>query len=299
MIKELLAELAARDLSPPNALGKIECAATRNGLLKVMYERGVVEAAPFSAHSADKLFFAKLVEALLPEDSFHPKTRSLPELLPDLEANLKAEFPLGYVVKLVGSMNSEGEGVILSGFLDLFRAQPEKFLALEPEVNGLTGVVSSGERFLVQELLGGREREFRLHTLEGRVVRGATYTRWDQGWDRLEFRRAEDTLQSFLDRLPSWFTARQAWSVDLIDSGEFRLVEVNTNRGRSGHWSGDLVIPDTLMAYAQHLTLHYGALFEGEAEAFLRGKANLAGFLEKFGAEAVARHQKLRNSMKS
>jgi len=299
MIQKILAELGSRKLSALEPLGEIECAPTRNGLLKVMYERGVVEAAPFSAHSADKLFFAKAVEVVLPEDLFHPKTRSLPELLPDLEANLKVQFPKGYVVKLVGGMNSEGEGVILSGFLELFRAQPAKFLVAREEANGLTGVVSTGERYLVQELLGGREREFRLHTLEGRVVRGATFTRWDQAWDLAEFKRAENALQGFLDRLPAWFTARQAWSVDMIDSGDFRLVEVNTNRGREGHWSGDLVNPDTLKAYAEHLSIYYGARFMGKAEAFLRGEASLAGFLRKFGAEAVERHQKLRKSLKS
>ena len=89
----LLAELKERELPSLLPLGEIRCAPTRNALLKVLYETGVVEAAPFSAHAADKLFFARLVEALLPEDRFHPKTRSLTQLFLHWRRTWQLSFP--------------------------------------------------------------------------------------------------------------------------------------------------------------------------------------------------------------
>ncbi len=82
------------------------------------------------------------------------------------------------------------------------------------------------------------------------------------------------------------------------DSGYF-IVEVNTNRGRQKHWSGDLVNPDTLRAYAEHLQKFYGARFLSEgAQKLLTGEASVEQYLEKFGADAVRRHQMLRKHMK-
>jgi hypothetical protein len=203
-------------------------------------------------------------------------------------------------VKPVASMGSDGKGFFFSieDFFAKFSADPEHFLA--EEVSPLTGMLSSGEKYLVQEKVGEREREYRLHTLENRVVRGATFTRWDQDWQEEKFLAAEDALQRFLDQLPQWFTARQAWSLDLMESGaDFFIVEVNTNRGSQKHWSGDLVNPDTLRAYAEHLQKYYGARFVSEgAQKILRGEASTAGYVEKFGLEAVQRHRELRKHMK-
>lgn len=297
--RQILEERKAQSFPPMLALGEVDPKPTRNGLLKWIYAQGLVEASEFSAHGADKLLFARLVEILLPHDRFHPKTRSIAELQPNLEESLKREFPHGYVVKPAGTMNSDGHGVYLSGFLEEFSLHPDKFVGRSDFACELTGLVSSGEKYLVQELIGNREAEYRLHTLEGRVVKGATYTRWDQGWVEADFLRAEVALQRFLDQLPPWFVARQAWSVDMIDSEGFRLVEINSNRGRQGHWSGDLAIPDTLQAYALHLEKYHGAKFVGEGgKLFLSGQANLEGFLEKFGAESVARHAELRKALK-
>jgi hypothetical protein len=148
--------------------------------------------------------------------------------------------------------------------------------------------------------VGGKEQEYRLHSLKGRVVSGATFTRWDQDWVIEKFLQSEKSLKEFLDLLPTWFMARQAWSFDLIEGKEgFFLVEVNTNQGMQKHWSGDLVNPDILKAYALRLEKHYGATFvSGGAKRIYEGAADQEMFLEKFGSEAVKRHEELRKSLK-
>ncbi len=272
---------------------------TRNAFLKVVYAAGLVEASEFSAHCADKLLFARFIESILPNGSIHPKTRGVKELLPNLAENIHREFrdPL---VKPVASMGSDGKGIYFSidDFLQKYSADPEFFLV--EEISPLTGILSSGEKFLIQEKVGQREGEYRLHSLEGRVVRGATFTRWDHDWNEEKFSAAENALQQFLDQLPSWFTARQAWSFDLMESDSgFWIVEVNTNRGRQKHWSGDLVNPDTLRAYAEHVQKFYGAKFlSAGAQKLLNGEASAEQYVEKFGEEAVRRHELLRKGMK-
>lgn len=277
---------------------------TRKDFLKTLYSSQAVEASEFSAHCADKLLFAKWVEEIAnPRENFTcgiPKTKSLKDLMPDLEKNLKSEFP-NPVIKPVASMGSDGKGFYFSTeeFLQEFQKRPVFFL--EDEVSPLTGILSSGEKFFVQENIGSRENEYRLHTYQGKVVKGATFTRWDQDWDLKKFDQAEEALQTFLNTLPLWFTARQAWSVDLMEGqGGFYVVEINTNRGRPKHWSGDLTNPDTLAAYCRHFEEFYGAKFESEgAKQLRRGEARLEDFVEKFGWEAVRKHQELRKSQKS
>lgn len=276
-------------------IGEVEIAPTRNAFLAWIYSAGIVEASEFSAHCSDKLYFSRLVEREAPEAAkFLPRTFGLAEFL---ENPALTEF----VVKAAGGMDSGGQGIFTEAeFYAEIKKDSARFLGSGPECNPLTGLVSSGERYLVQEKLSGQE--LRLHTLESRVVRGATFTRWDTPWDKFLFAAAENALERFLHLLPARLTDKQAWSVDLIGTPEtgFRLVEVNTNRGEAGHWSGDLSIPDTLAAYVNHLERHYGAEFLGEAGRQLRaGEANREKFLAKFGVAAVARHEALKQGLNS
>lgn len=302
-VQMVVAERCARGRRPVSVEGAVRVAPTRNAFLAWVYDSGLVEASTFSAHCADKLFFARLVEKVAPLSVHHPRTRALTELLPDLEHNLAVEFPVGWVVKPVSAMDSDGANVYLdaASFLADFAKEPLRFLSRGAEVSALTGLVSSGERFLVQERVGEREREYRLHTWGSRVVSGATFTRWDQAWSPEHFRRAEAALQDFLDALPNWLTDAQAWSVDMIESrGAFRLVEVNTNRGKTSHWSGDLANPDTLQAYALFFERELGLRFDGEGGDALRaGMANREHYLRKFGPEAVAKHERLKRDFAS
>jgi hypothetical protein len=283
-------------------LGEVSIRPRRNDLLNWLYDKNVVEASEFSAHLFDKLFFAQFLKLASPEayEEFHPRTSGLSEYLSRENAReaILGDFPDGFVVKAVGGMNSSGTGVLMDeAFFTALEKNPADFISSGSDPGELTGIISSGERFLVQEKIGTRQGEYRLHTLEDRVVRGATYTRWDQDWDRFIFTAAENALERFLHMLPKYMTSKQAWSFDFMGSPEtgFKIVEVNTNRGRRKHWSGDLEIPDTLAAYTNHLESHYGALFLGEAGEELRnGVASGARHLEKFDAAAVARHLELK-----
>ncbi len=276
---------------------------TRKDFMKTLYAALAVDASEFSAHCADKLLFTKWVESIRFSPTANgcgmPKTKSLKELLPNLKENLEKEFHHP-VIKPVASMGSDGKGIYFSAeeFLQDFEKRPEYFF--EEEISPLTGLLSSGEKYFVQEKIGSRDQEYRLHTYQGSVVKGATFTRWDQDWDLKKFEEAEEALQQFLNTLPSWFTAGQAWSVDLMEGDPgFSVVEINTNRGRKKHWSGDLTNPDTLAAYAKHFQEFYGAKFTSEgAKKILRGESKLEDFVEKFGWEAVKKHQELRKSLK-
>jgi hypothetical protein len=79
----------------------------------------------------------------------------------------------------------------------------------------------------------------------------------------------------------------------------FKIIEINTNHGKRGHWSGDFEIPDTLAAFTKHLELHCGAKFMGEeGRKLLQGEANQEKYLKKIGADEVARHQELRHELR-
>ncbi len=271
---------------------------TRNAFLQWIYKIKLVETSAFSAHCSDKLIFAQILESVAPEvaEKFHPRTLGLKKALPKIHTL----FPRGFVVKPTDDMNSDGKSVYVEeSFWEAYEKNPEIFLQTSPKPNALTGEVSSGETFLVQEKIGERAEEYRLHTLEHHVVKGATYTRWNQAWNRESFHRAEVALQEFLDALPRWVLAGQAWGVDLMEGPKgFQIVEVNTNRGREIHWSGDLNIPDTLRAYVLLLEEKYGAVFSGKVGEMLRaGEANREKYLEKFGQEEVELHAALKHEM--
>jgi hypothetical protein len=291
-----------RSLETRMPVGAVEIRARRNDLLNWLYQSQIVEASMLSAHLADKLFFANAIKTYAAQAylKFHPRSEGLQRYLEkeSFKADIQKDFPKGFIVKPVGSMNSDGNNLLVDeSFFTAVKNNPEGFFLKTKERCGLTGLFSSNERFLIQEKVGTKAEEYRLHTLEERVVLGATYTRWNQKWDHSNFVAAEKALQDFLQELPPFLTSRQAWSVDLMGSKDlgFKIIEINTNRGKQGHWSGDLEIPDTLAAYAKHLELHYGAKFMGEeGRKLLQGEANQEKYLEKFGAGEVARHQELR-----
>jgi hypothetical protein len=288
-----------RGFSPaPRNLGEVEIPPTRNSLLKWLYSTGVVEASPYSGHLSDKLFCYELLQEALPGNKLLARSCSLLEIGAS-PAERRARFPGGYVVKPTGEMDSNGEGLFLRGE-DFFSAG--NIPLADEAVNPITGLVSSGEKFFAQEALGAREGEFRLHTLEAEVIPNATFTRWDQEWDLAKFAKAEKELQDFLSALPAWVTARQAWSVDLMEKsdGSFGIVEINTNRGLERQWSGDMINPDVMQAYVLHLEAKYGAKLLGESgEIFRRAKADQAKYEEKFSEEARRRHAELKARYRS
>lgn len=288
-----------KNASPaPRNIGEVEIAPTRNSLLKWLYATGVVEASPYSGHLSDKLFCYKFLDEASPGSPLLARSGSIAEI--GRNAGERASrFPGGFVVKPTGEMDSNGLSLFLNGedFFSQGISPPEN-----ESVNPLTGLISSGEKFFAQENLGAREGEYRLHTLEAEVIKGATYTRWDQEWDMGKFERAEGALQEFLRALPAWVTARQAWSVDLMEKrdGTFGIVEVNTNRGLERQWSGDMINPDTMQAYVLHLEAKYGARFLGESgEIFRTAKADQKKYEEKFSEADRRRHNELKGRYRS
>lgn len=283
-----------RSASPaPRNLGEAELPPTRNGLLRWLYAKGVVEASPYSGHLSDKLFCYRFLDEARPGSKLLARSCSLDEI-GSTPKERRARFPGGYVVKPTGGMDSNGQSVFIDGeeFFSRNISRPAG-----EAMNPITGLVSSGEKFFAQENLGNREGEYRLHTLEAEVITGATFTRWDQEWDLAKFVRAEAALQDFLSALPAWVTARQAWSVDLMERGDgtFGIVEINTNRGLERQWSGDMINPDTMQAYVFHLESKYGARLVGmSGEIFRNAKADQAKYEEKFSAEARQRHAELK-----
>lgn len=283
-------------------LEPVEIEAKRNPFLQWLYGTGLVEASSYSAHCADKLFFAHLLQTYAPQAaSFHPLTIGLswlPETLPELKIELARIFPRGFVVKKAGGIDSGLQGVYLHAedFFAAFAGNTEVFLTREPVPADSTGLISSGEKYLVQEKISGGT-ELRLHSLQNRVVREATFTRWNEPWDYDLFLRAENAVQEFLSAIPEDLVRAQAWSFDVIcePSGQIKIIEVNTNRGRARQWSGDMVIPETLGAYVRHLEQFYGAKFLGESgELFRRNLANREKYRLKIGEEEFALHERLK-----
>ncbi|RZA08126.1 MAG: hypothetical protein EOP11_05770 [Proteobacteria bacterium] len=263
---------------------------TRNAFLRWAYESGMVVAGAYSGHLSDKLFFARLLKSYAPAAyaRFHPATLSPEEFT--------GEDPRDFIAKPVAGMSGEG-GLIYQGRDAILAAMKGVPLFLETGlVSPISGLLSSGRHYLIQERLVGLGPELRVHTLGGRVVAGATFTRWDTEWDLAAFGAAEAALQEFLDLLPEPLVRGQAWAVDLLCTKDgHKIIEVNTNRGFAGQWSGDLSLPDVLGAYVREIEGRHGQVFLGEGgEAFRSGTANLAKYIEKFGAESWERHCRLR-----
>lgn len=259
---------------------------------------------------------------------YYPKTRGLFELsggsvpaAPDFRQRLAQEFPGGFIVKPAAEVNSAGETLGFyfdpeSFFADIKKLKSEPF-ALNERLRVLhsaftnnqwvspdLGRLASGERLIVQsdvgaELIGevsGRSRRFdevRTHTFEEACIDGGDYHRWSVSpvQVREKFRWAQEFTRRFLAELPREVIQGQAWSLDLMVAGPnaIRIIDVNTNRGKKGHWSGFLVRPDLLGAYTRHLERTKGVKFAGWNGLLLRrGWASYHKYLKKKYIEGIS-----------
>ncbi|MCO5142235.1 MAG: hypothetical protein M9962_03995 [Oligoflexia bacterium] len=278
---------------------------TRNCFLDWIYKNNYIDHSAYSAHLSDKLFFYEFIKTISPDriDDFLPLTKGVSPYVKNGRIDLdkiENDFGPDFIVKPCSDMDSSG-GRLIRGKLELehdFSIRSHDYM--EKKISPLTGIISSGEAYLIQKIVGEPEREYRLHSFFDQTVRGATFTRWDQKWVQDELVAAESFLQKFLDSLPKKALYRQAWSFDVMRAKEgFKIIEVNTNRGKPQSWSGDLSNPDTLAAYVNLFESLYGAKFLGEnAEKLRKGEGNLRHFLKKFGKEAVERHFRLREEYK-
>ncbi|WP_374077484.1 hypothetical protein [Bdellovibrio bacteriovorus] len=299
--------------------------ATRNFLLnEVLYKERIVEASDFSRLMSDKLFQVEFLKKVSPGiEKFFPKTESFREFLKaagiqneqgqilknattpeQVLAALEKHYPQGFVVKPTAGYNTGGRGFYINDAKALVHDlinEPTKFLGADKNFLFKSDELglASGEGFLIQEMLspagGGRPPEYRVHTFEGRVVEGATESRWLNPQER-NFKQMENFVQNFLSRLPKEATARQAWGLDVVEvsPGNYRIIEINTNRGHEIQWSGYLISSFQLGALTRHLEKHGVLKLTGPlAETFRKNKAGLEAWIRKEGYETVIEDLKI------
>lgn len=308
-----------RPLAPPAKRTFEVTIATRNFLLNdVLYKERFVEASDYSRLLSDKLFQVEFLKRAAPgAEKFFPKTQSFREFLKEagvvddsghiiqhgttperVHAALAKHFPNGFVVKPTAGYNTGGRGFYINDAKALVHdlvTDPVKFLGADKfhlfksDELGL----ASGEGFLIQEMLsppgGGRPPEYRVHTFEGRVVKGATESRWLNPNER-NFTQMEAFVQNFLSHLPPEVVSRQAWGLDVVEvaPGNYRIIEINTNRGKEIQWSGYLISSFQLGALVRHLEGQGLLRLSGPlAETFRKNKAGLESWIRKEGFEAV------------
>ncbi len=243
-------------------------------------------------------------------DRFHPKTLGLKEFLSKhklvdsfgaitadhsrIALAFEEEFPNGFILKPALAWNSGGKGFFTDQTAiveSLLRPDSEiykssEFLDPYRAIADNEEVITSGEKLIIQARIAGtvlsdsshpagtgEAMEYRVHSLYNKVVTGATRNRWGvEVHDEVLVKRIEDFVQDLLGRLPMKLTNRQAWSFDVFvtESGDMKLVEINTNRGLQTNWSGFLHYPWVVGAYVRHLELQYGWSFLGPSGWLLR-----------------------------
>lgn len=253
-----------RELFATKALLIKEVLPTSNSLRAMLYSEGLVSADSFSANLANKLYASRLLHqhSPLPQHVHLSRAMGLLEFLNQksnipLEEKLKIDFPNGFVVKLTSEKNSYGSGMILkTDELVRFLDQPDRNLGS-----------LDNERYMIEELHPGTifsqgHKEFRIHTLGAKVINGATLSRW-QYWQDVDpaiTKSLHESIEQFLQTLPAWMTNKQAWSLDvtITRDGVWKLIEINTNNGLQGNWSGFFLHPRVASAYFLHLQNNFG-----------------------------------------
>jgi hypothetical protein len=128
------------------------------------------------------------------------------------------------------------------------------------------------EQWILQEKLQIVE-EYRVNTVEDRVVEDLTFARHSGRIVRDARRQPNEFVTSILERLPNAFVKNSicGWDVATTDSGAFRVVEVNLggvySSFRAGYRvSGEFSAPDSgpvaIAKLVRHLEAHYGVTVE-------------------------------------
>lgn len=295
---------------------QIKCRPVRNAWLEALYQNKVLEASEKTRAYADKLYFYNTLYAHLGEalHTYHPKSRGLKKFALDhglscdssteqWEAALKKEFHSDVILKPVAVMNTAGEeGLYLFSRQSILKEIENKnsrlMTALQRSFDycpPLIETIASGEEFLLQEHIASlaglpviekskHYQEIRIHTFEGHVLIGGSYSRWLDNEISKEqyFLWAQNFVQDFLDQLPKDFLQGQAWALDVLvfENRTMRILEANTNRGKPGQWSGFLSRPELLGVYTRYIEKHKAVRFKGLAGFLLRH--NLANFTKNF-----------------
>jgi hypothetical protein len=169
----------------------------------------------------------KLIQALVLDHYAHgsvPATRGLDDLRcgaggVTLREALKVEFPAGFYLK-----SALGDS---SGDCDA-PDRTERILACGDEMAGWDGSELIAETFIAQERIP-IAMEYRVHSLEDRVIEDLTFHRYGKG-DIPEEREAPNAfVQSILDRLPDGIVAGTLCGWDVARTGEGKLIVVEVN----------------------------------------------------------------------
>lgn len=268
---------------------KIKTRPTRNAWLESLYEAGLVKADENTRRLGDKLYFIQQVYSFLGLETwdYFVESKNLSDLvfldgqmLPpaQISEHIRSFFPEGFVIKPKDGINSWGRSPGFyfeeKSFLDDLQSErvpPIEQLMIQTNCGPLLGTAAvTGSQQL---------SEVRIHTYENYVIDGGQYHRWAESpvKDSTHFRRAQILTQNLLQKLPTHFLENQAWSLDiLVGANQARIVDVNTNRGLRGHWSGFLSRPRLIGAYSRHFEKHKGVRFVGFAGLLLR--TNLASY---------------------
>lgn len=305
----------------------IQCRPVRNTWLKALYENNLVEASERTRLFADKLYFYRELHSLMGEAllQYHPKTMGLREFILKhnlvnadgvadtscIQAALKLEFSNEVILKPTAVINTSGEnGLYLFSTESLLKAFADKnpellqaALRSEPYVAPLLQTMASGEEFLLQEHLASiagvtvvektkHYEEIRIHTYEDEVLRGASFSRWvdNEIKDARHFYWAQDFVQDFLMQLPPEFLHGQAWGLDLFvfENKVIRILEINTNRGTPGQWTGFLSRPELMGAYTRVIEKKKKVRFAGLSGFMLRKNlGNITKHLKKKYIEGI------------
>lgn len=292
--------------------------AKRNPVVKFLYENKLIDASELSFRMQDKLMLYKLLQHYLGDTqarAIHPHTVGVKEYLfsrglvdnngqvnvskEDLMRVLNQDFPQGFIVKPTVGQNSNGKGfyfnsaeiveVLLKNDMNGIYASAEKNLATAVE-----GKVITGERYIIQERLNvdsgsviNSSNEFRVHSYQDKVIDGATFSRWKMLAGDNGLAQIDAMVQSILSALPTQLTARQAWSFDVFRDaqGKMVLVEINTNKGKEGNWSGFVKSPKVLGAYIRHFEKNFNWHLKGLSGILLRNNLGNVDHALKFVVE--------------
>ncbi len=262
--------------------------AKRDPLRAAMYSEKLIVANALSKQISNKVQAARLLNEYTPAHlkQHLGRTQGLVEFLSsspeqNLLEKINKEYPKGFVVKPAQAQNTYGIGIIKS-FSDLEKLITSKEISL--------GTIDN-EVFLIEELHTGtifsdKSSEYRIHTLGSKVIRGATLNRWEY-WgtpDPKIISPLEDSVEELLMSLPTWMTDQQAWSLDVTinENGIWKLIEINTNKGVQGNWSGFLLNPVVLSAYFNHLEIYHGWNFNPKTKILVKHKfANYQSYVRR------------------
>jgi hypothetical protein len=173
---------------------------------------------PFRWRLEHKLVQALILDAYLP--GMAPVTRGFSRLAfeygrDSLRSKLDEFFPNGYFVKRALSDSSGDKG-----------ATGEIEEALQTLPAGVSSIAD--EEWIVQERIQ-IDVEFRVHSLQDRIVDDLTFRRYKRGDIPGERHAPNRYVQSLLDRLPAGIIAGTlcGWDVARTPQGRFRIIEAN------------------------------------------------------------------------